>query len=378
LIYLDQFAISNLMKLVTPTAKGHEKVKADPFWRELLDLLTQLRHLQLIVCGSSESHETESLLFGLEDALRRTYQSLGSGNSFVNFNQIEIQQIAELAYAWAESRDPKFAFAPSEVLRESPDAWSGRIYIATGRNPFMQPDGVRRTRDERHAHIVHLFNDVWGKEKHPFRYWYDLERTQYQRWIGTAAAKSSQRRRDAALSRPLSGEPSLEELNTILPSYAESVFNSLTRIFALSRDGKNRSTEEASRLLHSFVESNRIAEAPSVKLSALMYAAIAMRVSNGQKEPPNIGTTTDIETVAHLLPYCDLMFIDNGCRSLFIDIPRDLRPGWSERLFSMNNRIEFLNRLREIRDSISQKQLDAIREVYGDSYAEGVTAKSFS
>jgi len=41
IIYLDQFVISNLMKLVTPSAKGREKVKADAFWQELHDLLIQ-------------------------------------------------------------------------------------------------------------------------------------------------------------------------------------------------------------------------------------------------------------------------------------------------------------------------------------------------
>jgi hypothetical protein len=32
----------------------------------------------------------------------------------------------------------------------------------------------------------------------------------------------------------------------------------------------------------------------------MMYAAIAMRAAAGQKEPPNEGMTTDIETEPHL------------------------------------------------------------------------------
>jgi len=41
---------------------------------------------------------------------------------------------------------------------------------------------------------------------------------------------------------------------------------------------------------------NRIADAPFVKLQSLMFAAIAMRAAQGQKEPPNKGTATDIDT----------------------------------------------------------------------------------
>jgi hypothetical protein len=50
IIYLDQFVVSNLMKLDNPGVTGHERVAAVPFWRELRDLLFQLRQLQMICC----------------------------------------------------------------------------------------------------------------------------------------------------------------------------------------------------------------------------------------------------------------------------------------------------------------------------------------
>ena len=42
-IYLDQFVISNSMKLGNLGAEGHDRVAAEPFWHELRDLLFQLR-----------------------------------------------------------------------------------------------------------------------------------------------------------------------------------------------------------------------------------------------------------------------------------------------------------------------------------------------
>jgi hypothetical protein len=60
IIYLDQFVVSNLMKLDNPGVRGHGPVVAEPFWRELRDLLSQLRKLQMICCPDSGSHEEES------------------------------------------------------------------------------------------------------------------------------------------------------------------------------------------------------------------------------------------------------------------------------------------------------------------------------
>jgi hypothetical protein len=314
IIYLDQFVISNLMKLVTPSAKGHEKVKADAFWQELHDLLIQLRHLQLIVCPYSESHENESLVFEFGDALKKMYKDLGSGNSFQRFDSIKSQQIGELAHAWSEEREPKFDFDPSDVLERNPNGWNERFYITTGNNPFVKADELRRVRNAMHAIIARLFTNVWSVEKHDFAYWYDLECKGYQGWLRKAVIQSREERVKALLAYSPGREISLENLNATLPSFAEALCASIEHIMRFPRDGTERTPEERSALEKSFGDANRIAEAPFVKLSSLMYAAIAMRAASGQKEPPDTGTTTDIDTVSHLIPYCDVMFIDNGCR----------------------------------------------------------------
>lgn len=75
-IYLDQFVISNLMKLENPATKGHATVAADPFWRELHDLLFQLRQLQMICCPDSGSHEEESRTSPFNAELKKTYEAL--------------------------------------------------------------------------------------------------------------------------------------------------------------------------------------------------------------------------------------------------------------------------------------------------------------
>lgn len=371
IIYLDQFVISNLMKLKNCATKGHATVAADPFWRELHDLLFQLRQLQMICCPDSGSHVQESRTSPFNAELKRTYEQLSGGITFAAFETIECQQIGELALAWSEGREPGFDFVPSGVLSRDPNGWSERYYCVGGDNPFISEVRLRQVRIELHANVARLFRDVWGKEKRNFEYWYDRERFDYQGHLGAAVVRSKKARLDAMLAYRPGTEISLENLEKTLPSFAESLLASLQQIMRFPRGGGERSREEINRLEIEFGKANRIADAPFVRLQALMFAAIAMRAAQGQKEPPNEGTTTDIDTVAHLLPYCDAMFMDNGCRSLLLDVPTALRPPETAKVFSLNVKGQFLDYLQSIRASISAEHIQAIREVYGDDHLDG-------
>src|SRR5260221_9293123 len=55
-IYIDQFAISNMLKVQDETTKGHGKATENPFWIELWDTLARLRRCQLICCPDSQEH----------------------------------------------------------------------------------------------------------------------------------------------------------------------------------------------------------------------------------------------------------------------------------------------------------------------------------
>jgi hypothetical protein len=372
IIYLDQFVISNLMKLENPATRGHATVAADPFWRELRDLLFQLRQLQMICCPDSGSHVEESRTSPFNAALKKTYEALSGGITFKSFDSIKSQQIGELALAWSEGREPAFSFDPRGVLSKDPNEWNDRFYIVVQDNPFISEARLRQARTALHVIIARLFRDVWGKEEHNFEYWFELERTSFQAHLLNAVVKHGRERAEAIVLFEPGAEPSLDMLDIILPSSAEGIIAGIDHIMQFPRKGGMRSPEELAELHEGFLVRNRIADAPFVKLQSLMLAAIAMRAAQGQKEPPNEGTTTDIDTVAHLLPYCDVMFMDNGCRSLLLDVPTALRPPETTKIFSLNVKTQFLDYLRSIRDSISAEHVQAIREVYGDDQLESV------
>jgi hypothetical protein len=366
IIYLDQYVVSNLMKLDNPTLQRTDKLAANPFWQELRDLLTELRDLQLIVCPDSTSHVSESRISPFNAELKKTYEHLSGGITFNSFSDISNSQIGELARAWSEQREPIFNFDPCGVLSDDPNKWNDRFYITFHDNPFVIPTNIKAARAMMHAHVAHLFHDVWSQEKRSFQDWYDLERKGFQGHLGQAVVKARRERAEAMLAFRPGVEPSLEVLGKFLGSPEEALCEGLRRIMLFPRTGGERTPEEVAALEKSFGEANRIAEAPFVKFQAMMFAAIAMLAAGGKKEPPNEGMTTDIETVAHLLPYCDAMFMDNECRSLLLNVPLALRPPEASRVYSLNCRAEFLEYLRSLRADLTPEHIQALRDVYGE------------
>lgn len=200
IIYLDQYVISNLMKLENPALQRNDNLKTNPFWEELRALLMELRQAQLIVCPDSASHVSESRISPFNAELKKMYEHQSSGLTFNSFESIQSRQIGELARAWSEGREPHFEFNPREVLSNDPHQWSKRYYITFQDNPFVIPDEIKASRAFMHNTIARLFRDQWSKEKRTFQYWYDAERKGYQQSLARAAARAIEQRHKMMLA----------------------------------------------------------------------------------------------------------------------------------------------------------------------------------
>lgn len=81
LLYLDQFAISKLMKVLHPdhrervARRGEEEER---FWHDLFGRIDRLVKLQMLVCPSSPTHWEESFPARDYEALRRILQVAGA------------------------------------------------------------------------------------------------------------------------------------------------------------------------------------------------------------------------------------------------------------------------------------------------------------
>jgi hypothetical protein len=151
LIYLDQLAVSDMMKAINPNLEPERKARVLPFWEELFRLLDRLRSLQLIACPQSDFHEEESAVAPMREDLRQVYQHLSADVRFRDADWIRSSQVFDQVVSWATGKDTRVVnLDRRRVLHGDPSAWTDlyRVSIA-----MRDPDGyvteLRRSRNAR-------------------------------------------------------------------------------------------------------------------------------------------------------------------------------------------------------------------------------------
>ncbi len=356
IVYIDQFAFSNIMKVLSPEVKGHERAASEPFWKELFETLGVACHLQLVACPDSKEHAHESLTSPFYKALKSTYEHFSTGVSFYDADTIRNIQVAYLTRCWLKKEQVRFDFDPEGITRGRLHEWGGRIFVTVdGVLPGMVED-LRRVRSTGHQGMQRVFA-LWQREKKGFKEVFEIEKGAYcQNLVTIYRAECEKQVRLLALA--MRGQ--MPSLNDILPSPVSNMLTNLQYIFE-QKVGKEKSAATMSE----FLRSGAMNDAPFNIIASSMYASLAQKAAAGQKEVPNQGTFTDVNIVSTLLPYCDAMFMDNGCRALLHDIPREHKLPFTRKVFSPNTGDDFLRYLKEIRDSASPEHLKLISEVYG-------------
>ncbi|MGA8072478.1 MAG: hypothetical protein WB995_03325 [Candidatus Acidiferrales bacterium] len=344
------------MKVLSPEVKGHERTASEPLWKQLFEILEIVRHLQLVACPDSREHQHESLTSPFYESLKHTHEHFSGGVSFHDAETIRLRQVGRLARCWLKKEPVAFEFDAERITSGKLHEWSGRIFVTVdGLLPGMI-EGLRAERSRTHEGIQEVFA-LWQKEKKSFREVYETEKAAYGRNLITLYIRDFQKRKQMAALAARGKMPSPDE---ILPSQTENLVMSLQNLFD-QEVGEGQSTE----MLRQFIVSGAINETPFNIISAAMFASLALKAAAGQKEIPNQGTVTDVNIASTLLPYCDAMFMDNKCRALLGDIPREHVLPYPCRVFSPNTGEDFIRYLSEIRDSASPEHLAQIEEVYG-------------
>jgi len=356
IVYVDQFAFSNIMKFLSPEVKGHGRAAAEPFWKELFETLGVVCHLQLVACPDSREHQHESLTSPFYKALKHTYEHFSGGVSFHDAETIRIRQIADLARSWLGNEPVNFDFRPESISSGRLHGWSGRIFITVDGVLPGTVDDLRTTRSRTHQGLQEVF-EQWQIEKKSFKEVFAAEKAAYGQGLVQMYAQDCRKRAQMAVMMMRGQMPSLDD---VLPSRTENLVKNLEFMFQ-----QEVGVEVGNAKLAEFFRSGAINEVPFNLIAAAMYASLAAKAAAGQKEIPNQGTATDINIVSTLLPYCDAMFVDNKCRALLHDIPRDYALPYACKVFSPNTGADFIRYLIEIRDSVTPDHLKLIKEVYG-------------
>jgi hypothetical protein len=352
-IYIDQCGFSNIMKLLSPEEKGHERAAADPLWREFYETLDVLCHLQLVACPDSHEHEQESLTSPFPGSLKHTYEHFSCGLTFKNSEQIKLNQIADAARCFFRKEELTFDLDPETAVQGRLHRWEGRIFVTTSGVLPGTVDRLRQSRNGGHASLQKLFQK-WQTEKNSFQEVFEQERNSYVPLVLRQFQTDQEYRVKVATGQIA---PSLD---MILSSPATRMLEMVQHIFEMES-----APLPPKVTVLDFLASGLTNLLPFNEIESSLFASLSSRAAAGQKKMPDRGTLNDVSVVSTLLPYCDAMFVDDGCRALLKDIPKEYKLPYTCQVFSKNIGQEFLTYLRSIRESVTPEHLQIMEDVYG-------------
>jgi len=285
--------------------------------------------------------------------MKRTYEHFSGGLSFYAPDDIKRRQIARLTECWLKKVPATFDFDAERVTHGKLHEWGDRIYITVDGVLDGFVDDLRTTRNEVHKGLQEVF-EIWQREKKSYKEVFEAEKGAYTQTL-VQGYWAQQKTINDTLMR---GE--MPSLNDVLPSQQKIVLMQLQYAFE-DAFGKG----ESPKVMAEFLRTGIMNDAPFNVIGASLFASLSQKAAAGQKRPPNSGTSNDVTMLSTLLPYCDAMFVDNECRALWQDIPRDYKLPYQCALFSQNTGNEFLRYLKDIRDSATPEHLKIVSDIYG-------------
>lgn len=368
-IYLDQFAISNMMKALNPETKAFKDKRVDPYWLTLFQKLDRLSKLQLIACPDSTFQEDESLMWPeCFKALREMYRYLSHGLSFRNPGDIKRIQLREHAQNWIEENPEKeLNLDAQDVIREEINAWQDPLRFD---RDLSAADSNREGRKQVHTKFVEIYTD-WQTEKDTS---FDDRFEGICGELGWSIGEGWRRKlkkRLKALQKLMEGSSNVN-INDFFRSESEKLMECISSVF----DNHGIKGSDLLKKTAEYLLDNPYLETvPYIRIHSLLFTVFAKETAHeGRKKPPDKGMYTDVQILSLLLPYCDAIFIDKGCHGLLKKIPQRYKFNYGTKIFSLSNKATFLRYLDEIESQASEEHINKVKEVYGENWLKPYTS----
>jgi hypothetical protein len=358
-LYLDQFAISNMMKALHPNERDrfHSRTGEFDFWLGLFERIDRLVKLQVLICPSSIAHWEESLTTRSYEDLRRMYEHLSGGVSFKEASAIRNEQTYRQFRIWrGESPEP---LTVHRVTDRRINRWLDRISVQAKlgmESEFV--DDLRTTRANIHVGLANCVNIWKSGERLGFDHYFDQELSAHG-----AGLSESYWRRVAEFEQMENGERPLDPNLIFEMNDAQILRISFKGLLEESGVPK----EEQSALIEQFYVSDELKQAPFLQISCAMFATMAVEASLQQAPTPDKGMWTDISTVSTVLPYCDAIFIDNRCHRLLASATDSAGLKFETRVFSTASRNDLVEWLDDLENSIDSDHRALVASVYGEA-----------
>ena len=366
-VYLDQFAISEMVNAIDTRSKAHARV--NPFWKEVFEALERVCKLQLVVCPWSPIHRDESLVSEMFEPLKRMYEHLGNGVGFRRSTEIELREINMALVAWLDGKTPDHDLNPERITTGSLHRWQERYLVTVSmHHPPEQVSGLRQRRTRLDRSLSHWFDECRQRTDKSFDHALRIEFDGYRDVLLGAYQDMVNRGNELLrLYQAATGEALPSHIENVAPLVGPG--SEQVRLILEVLKGRGIAKGEIARILSDFLDSEHFRNMPIHAISTRLFAVIAHAAANHQRRPPDQGTANDIDLVSAYLPYCDAMLIDNRTRTMLErGVPGKYALDYPCRLFSPNVASEFVAYLKSVEEEADQIILALVREVYGEKW----------
>lgn len=356
LIYLDQFAISNLLFADERASNQYNLTKTvDGFWQEMLTELRMLLWLQLVVCPMSSAHDDESSLARFREPLRRANIAFSEGVSFHDFHTIKRWQLVERCRTWLGGvTDGRAELVARDVLNQDPDVWTEKYQIMVNYHDLPgYLEELEHTRSEVANGISSVFQTWKASPEVSWEKRFDQEALSF----GPAVLKQWEDHFSEGIAIDLG---LLERRPDRMFAPHQALLANLVR----ELNARGVSDDKLWPRINDFMRSETLKSVPFIKISAALWASLARKAAHQDKLPTK-GFSTDVETISCLLPFCDAMFLDVECWNYLRELKTSGRLSYAAQVFSVRTKDEFLSYLSQIRESASSAHVRQVHELYG-------------
>lgn len=357
LVFLDQFAFSNMVRVAHPEL--HRAGPHSEFYRRLMIALDRLVHLQAVVCPEVSTHEEESALDRrIEKPVSEAIRHFSGRVRLVHRKSLEIMQTVGTATAWHEGQEFKFEQQHvRRVVLGNPHSWLPALDIVV--NTLWSDEEVDVLRSIRRGTIRD-----WEAV---FERWRQIPLSVMDRFreeakgYGRSVLSLSARRSQSIIEMRAGQRP-------VDPAEIDSRRFEPARCVVAALVAGGLSVEDAEKRTMEFFLSDAVLDIPFNRLSSMLYASLSKEIQDGRKGPTDhdLGTPADFATISTSLPYCDAMFVDNKCAHYLSQGPLAAEvKKHGCRVFSLKTREEFLRYLAELEAVVPGEQRELAEEIYG-------------
>lgn len=352
-IYLDQFAISELYKVKSKTRR--QDAPNLQFWQDFQRLANRAYLLQQAVFPASNIHSDETIVSPFASDLGLAHEMMSGDTSFEAAYIIAGQH--EFAYAQAfinQSPPPELSANVDDILKGGRNKWLPDMHVTVDMDYSMFADAIRASRASARKDLQ-VLADKWAREKPTFD---DILKNEMESYASAHKQACEYSANQAA--RSLENNDNFGFVNAVESSSLEQ-YRALRRFF----ETRGIPKEHSHAAVLQFREWPALWQLPSHRIFAYLMAAHGWKISCGQRRPMEAGILNDFVAISTYGPYVDAMFVDKECAELLAHgrVRKDV--SLKAKVFSLRTREDFLQYLTDLAESATQEVRHFAKEIYG-------------